>query len=150
MLISKFVFLKYVLNDALYELFKEIKLKNPRLDRTDPDFNKFKREFINNSQKKFLKEHPTFKFVYIKRTLREISLFFSRFHTNKKELYNRINELETTITDLKYKNKIKEDSINNIKEYIDVFSKCAKTDEDISNREFIASECIHNIEKELY
>ena len=85
MLISEFVFLKYVLNDALYELFKELKLKNPRLDRTDPDFNKFKREFINNSQKKFLKEHPTFKFVYIKRTLREIPLFFSRFLTNKKE-----------------------------------------------------------------
>ena len=150
MLISKFVFLKRVLNDALYELFKERKLKNPRIDRTDPDFNKFKREFINNSQKKFLKEHPTFKFVYIKRSLREIPLLFSRFHTSKKELYNRINELETTVADLKYKNKIKEDSINNIKEYIDVFSKCAKTDENISNREFIASECIHNIEKELY
>ena len=150
MLISEFVFLKYVLNDALYELFKELKLKNPRLDRTDPDFNKFKNEFISNSQKKFLKEHPTFKFVYIKRALRKLPLFFSRFRTSKKELYNRINELETTITDLKYKNKIKEDSINNIKEYIDVFSKCAKTDEDISNREFIASECIHNIEKELY
>ena len=150
MLISEFVFLKRVLNDALYELFKERKLKNPRIDRTDPDFNKFKREFIDNSQKKFLKEHPTFKFVYIKRALREIPLFFSRFHTSKKELYNRINELETTITDLKYKNKIKEDSINNIKEHIDVFSKCAKTDENISNREFIASECIHNIEKELY
>ena len=150
MLISKFVFLKYVLNDALYELFKELKLKNLRLDRNDPDFNKFKNEFINDSQKKFLKEHPTFKFVYIKRALREIPLFFSRFHTSKKELYNRINELETTITDLKYKNKIKEDSINNIKVYIDVFSKCSKRDEDISNREFIASECIHNIEKELY
>lgn len=150
MLISEFVFLKRVLNDALYELFKERKLKNPRIDRTDPDFNKFKREFINDSQKKFLKEHPTFKFVYIKRSLREIPLFFSRFHTSKKELYNRINELETIVADLKYKNKIKEDSINNIKEYIDVFSKCAKTDEDISNREFIASECIHNIEKELY
>ena len=150
MLISEFVFLKRVLNDALYELFKERKLKNHRIDRTDPDFNKFKREFINDSQKKFLKEHPTFKFVYIKRSLREIPLFFSRFHTSKKELYNRINELETIVADLKYKNKIKEDSINNIKEYIDVFSKCAKTDEDISNREFIASECIHNIEKELY
>ena len=150
MLISEFVFLKRVLNDALYELFKERKLKNPRIDRTDPDFNKFKREFINDSQKKFLKEHPTFKFVYIKRSLREIPLFFSRFHTSKKELYNRINELETIVADLKYKNKIKEDSINNIKEHIDVFSKCAKTDENISNREFIASECIHNIEKELY
>ena len=150
MSISEFVFLKRVLNDALYELFKERKLKNPRIDRTDPDFNKFKREFINDSQKKFLKEHPTFKFVYIKRSLREIPLFFSRFHTSKKELYNRINELETTVADLKYKNKIKEDSLNNIKGYIDVFSKCAKTDEDISNREFIASECIHNIEKELY
>ena len=150
MLISEFVFLKYVLNDALYELFKELKLKNPRLDRTDPDFNKFKNEFISNSQKKFLKEHPTFKFVYIKRALRKLPLFFSRFHTSKKELYNRINELETTVADLKYKNKIKEDSINNIKEHIDVFSKCAKTDENISNREFIASECIHNIEKELY
>ena len=150
MLISEFVFLKRVLNDVLYELFKERKLKNPRIDRTDPDFNKFKREFINASQKQFLKEHPTFKFVYIKRSLREIPLFFSRFHTSKKELYNRINELETIVADLKYKNKIKEDSINNIKEYIDVFSKCAKTDKDISNREFIASECIHNIEKELY
>ena len=81
MLISEFVFLKRVLNDALYELFKERKLKNPRIDRTDPDFNKFKRdfnkfkrEFINDSQKKFLKEHPTFKFVYIKRSLREIPL----------------------------------------------------------------------------
>lgn len=150
MLISEFVFLKYVLNDALYELFKELKLKNPRLDRTDPDFNKFKNDFINNSQKKFLKEHSTFKSVYIKRAFRELPLFFSRFRTSKKELYNHINELETIVTDLKYKNKIKEDSLNNIKSYIDVFSKCSKTDEDIANREFIASECIHNIEKELY
>lgn len=150
MLISEFVFLKHVLNDALYELFKELKLKNPRLDRTDPDFNKFKCEFINNSQKKFLKEHPNFKFVYIKRALREIPLFFSRFRTSKKELYNRINELELIVNDLKYKNKIKEDSINNIKGYIGVFTKCVRTDEDISNREFIASECMHNIEKELY
>lgn len=150
MLISEFVFLKHVLNDALYELFKELKLKNHRLDRTDPDFNKFKNEFISNSQKKFLKEHPTFKFVYIKRALRELPLFFSRFRTSKKELYNRINELETTVADLKYKNKIKEDSLNNIKGYIDVFSKCSKTDEDIANREFVASECMHNIEKELY
>lgn len=150
MLISEFVFLKHVLNDALYELFKERKLKNPRLDRTDPDFNKFKCEFINNSQKKFLKEHPNFKFVYIKRALREIPLFFSKFFTSKKELYNRINELESIVNDLKYKNKIKEDSINNIKNYIDVFTKCVRTDEDISNREFIASECMHNIEKELY
>ena len=106
MLISEFVFLKHVLNDALYELFKELKLKNPHLDRTDPDFNKFKSEFINNSQKKFLKEHPTFKFVYIKRALREIPLFFSRFHTIKKGLYNRINERETTRRELKYNNKI--------------------------------------------
>lgn len=150
MLISEFVFLKHVLNDALYELFKERKLKNPRLDRTNPDFNKFKYEFINNSQKKFLKEYPTFKFVYIKRALREIPLFFSRFRTSKKELYNRINELELIVNDLKYKNKIKEDSINNIKGYIGVFTKCVRTDEDISNREFIASECMHNIEKELY
>ena len=150
MLISEFVFLNHVLNDALYELFKERKLKNPRLDRTDPDFNKFKCEFINNSQKKFLKEHPNFKFVYIKRALREIPLFFSKFFTSKKELYNRINELESIVNDLKYKNKIKEDSINNIKGYIDVFTKCVRTDEDISNREFIASECMHNIEKELY
>ena len=150
MLISEFVFLKHVLNDALYELFKERKLKNPRLDRTDPDFNKFKCEFINNSQKKFLKEHPNFKFVYIKRALREIPLFFSKNFTSKKELYNRINELELIVNDLKYKNKIKEDSINNIKCYIDVFTKCVRTDEDISNREFIASECMHNIEKELY
>lgn len=150
MLISEFVFLKYVLNDALYELFKELKLKNPRLDHTDPDFNKFKNDFINNSQKKFLKEHPTFKSVYIKRALRELPLFFSRFRTSKKELYNHINELETIVTDLKYKNKIKEDSLNNIKSYIDVFSKCSKTDEDIANREFVASECMHNIEKELY
>ena len=150
MLISEFVFLKHVLNDALYELFKELKLKNPRLDRTDPDFNKFKNEFISNSQKKFLKEHPTFKFAYIKRALRELPLFFSRFRTSKKELYNRINELETIVTDLKYKNKIKEDSLNNIKGYIDVFSKCSKTDEDITNRGFIASECMYNIEKELY
>ena len=150
MLISEFVFLKHVLNDALYELFKELKLKNPRLDRTDPDFNKFKNDFINNSQKKFLKEHPTFKFVYIKRALRELPSFFSIFRTSKKELYDHINELETIVTDLKYKNKIKEDSLNNIKSYIDVFSKCSKTDEDIANREFIASECMHNIEKELY
>lgn len=150
MLISEFVFLKHVLNDALYELFKELKLKNPRFDRTDPDFNKFKNDFINNSQKKFLKEHPTFKSVYIKRALRELPSFFSRFRTSKKELYNHINELETIVTDLKYKNKIKEDSLNNIKGYIDVFSKCSKTDEDIANREFIASECMHNIEKELY
>ena len=150
MLISEFVFLKHVLNDALYELFKELKLKNPRLDRTDPDFNKFKNDFINNSQKKFLKEHPTFKSVYIKRALRELPSFFSIFRTSKKELYDHINELETIVTDLKYKNKIKEDSLNNIKSYIDVFSKCSKTDEDIANREFIASECMHNIEKELY
>lgn len=84
MLISEFVFLKYVLNDALYELFKELKLKNPRLDRTDPDFNKFKNEFISNSQKKFLKEHPTFKFVYIKRALRKLPLFFQDFVQAKK------------------------------------------------------------------
>ena len=123
MLISKFVFLKHVLNDALYELFKELKLKNPRLDRTDPDFNKFKNEFINNSQKKFLKEHPTFKFVYIKRTLREIPLFFSKFHTNKKELYNRINELGEVIRIMKRAN---ENQIEG-KQILDVIEKYTPT-----------------------